>query len=785
MESQLIFEFTGGATIPELISFEAFENSLVQYTPRPIPADGTYEYLVDNSAFNSAANFVDAFNNKGTLRDFYIAATTGGGNEVTITARFEDPQYNFRNFSTTDPDVSFISITDAGSGGTPSPTIPSPINVISTQYENQEIYPQGTFVENNPYGSVGDETTIFINFGLDSLPNNIKFQYGWITNDTDLYNGSQDNFTLPDSYFRSIYNDDPQAFSGGVGTLDFIKPSSSQQGSAILTDNGGGSYTIEHKTIINPLARDEDLNGDTALIIPEQLNGTQSIKYVFKIEAFESVVSTTPYQTTDLTDLNGVVPNGNIAWFNEFLNGRPQRYELVSFDFENDQNILNTNGDTNATVQIRFLEGNFFSTDNLMLVIQEIPDSTNQDLTFQENLNLDKVIIKPNGSPLNGSVLQNVTANVNGFDNTLCDLTFTILSNTIQGNYNIFVTCANPLDSDVNHQALLLKTDVSGILPTEGIWNLDTPQGAPFSGFNILPQYLNSRNDIGSAFNERADWVQDKSLYVFRLVNSDTVNFNTNSFRIQYISDTTGQVFDNVTINESNLTLNTNTGNREFIGRRAFQTNLDDDWGALEVYEIPAGSQDYTFYVGMQPWEDTADLPPNDLNFRLTVNGTETLQDQTTITTVSFFEETPITPLDYGVQAGPDDIILDSITFFDSTGSVQLDGLNQQGTTLIRATFISQSGAINTDPTKLFGELGIGTSNSGQNEWRFFTSVREPESSSPWESITNAVPPLSIVTLTNIDTATVEGFINFNKLKSIFPTADGYEISARLDRNQF
>lgn len=754
--SKLVISIDNTIGSGDFIQFELFNGFTVKFTSIAI-SPVLYEFFSGTIA-TVPGDLVDSIELIGSITDYYTI--TEVANTVEIEARFDDTDYNFRNAIGVG-DFSF-TITDAipGGGAVPTPGIIDPVPVTNTDFDLIDLYGT-TNTQNFIHGNIGDKVKATIDFTLPSAPVSVRIRWGLVSNSADVYSDAG-SFAISDSLMVSLFSGDSQGYKGGIGSLSPLSPISAQQGSATLIDNGGLSYTIEHEMDIDSYIRNVDLATSTTLNIRDEFDGSASVKYIFKIEAFDSAIASEPYASTEETDLSGIFKDGNIGYLNEFLNGDPATYTLDSFSFDNTEDEINFNEETGATSVIETSGADFTAATDLILKIQRVPDSVNSGLTLSENINLDTVQLVADGTPVNGTTVTNVTASVDGGDAKKINLTFDIGAGEYQESYEMFVIVSN--DAAINHNAIQLRVGAATATANVSDITMTTYPGAPHSDFNWSPHY---DSNLADAYNHRKSFNGDHYISRFQITNgsSDKV---IETFLLEFRSRT-GQVFDSLKFNVADLPIST---------RKPYILKDTDLYGDVVITQI---GSDYLFQFPVQVWEN--EIGVSDLVLQVTISGTQTLIDGSTTPFNQCFLDPDQTPKTYD-QSGSDGPVfsLDGLIFQDA---LTLSDLGQDfvstGETLVTARFSADTPPdLDTDETDLRGWLFVGPSEGSQNEQRFFSSVRDPEDDTPWVKV--GVPNTALITKEDFQTATIQGKIDVDALKLAFPNVDKWQVGARLDR---
>jgi hypothetical protein len=314
------------------------------------------------------------------------------------------------------------------------PLVPNVI-INSITYESVDFNKGSTaFLQ----GNLLEKIRCTINFTVPELLTNklLNYNFGLVENQTVYYRGlDQDNpFKIDDSFLNSLVTGTQQGYSGAT-TLNARQPIFFSTGNASFSQFAGNTYELEHE-FIPFILREEDINiNGNAAETPEIFQGNKTIKHLPEINVFPSLYSSNPEYSTAQQDLTTIIQQGAYGYNSEIYNSGNRIFTLDTFTWSNEQNELN-NGDTSsATVTIDSSVA-LSTSDELVLSIQNIkqPAEENKVLTDADNLNIDRVLVALDGVSVNGTSLQNVTADFSG---TTITLTFDVLENNYTDLYNI------------------------------------------------------------------------------------------------------------------------------------------------------------------------------------------------------------------------------------------------------------------------------------------------------------------------------------------------------------
>jgi hypothetical protein len=248
------------------------------------------------------------------------------------------------------------------------------------------------------------------------IPGNIN---GWINNTTKIHGIS--DLTALDYYFGLVDNSettvDPKSkvsghdqgyYAAGIGaggprSTAFVNMNilslSSDQGwvtnsariryvSSTISDGQPISqkFELEHIITINPWYLDGELNNLLNNIIPNDLTGANSYKYVFKALFKTALSNPNTEKKIELTsDL------GSVAWFNENFNGYNNLYQINSIVYTeqatgNPANGLLISSKTRVTIQVQSNARNFVAGERVGVYASYLPDQSEYDTTPLTNM---------------------------------------------------------------------------------------------------------------------------------------------------------------------------------------------------------------------------------------------------------------------------------------------------------------------------------------------------------------------------------------------------------------
>jgi len=721
-------------------------------------------------------------------------------NQQVVTVRsIQDgnDRFNFGVVSVDNSSGSLLSVIDQGNAdGTIGIVVTddrvTPIQTNSVEHNVVEFYP----VPNNkdfPYGNAGDTAQTIINFTTfkSGSVGRFDFRYGYISNDvTPISNDPQTNTPyIPDVYFSNFETTNTQSFSidSATGVVSLSNPKNWQKDEITLNDIGGGVFEIVHTHKLPGFARSSDVSGDT-LEYPQSFEGGSSLKYVFEITSKTDNISTSNLENSTIGNAQSFFKNGNIGYYNEFLNGGTQKYTKESFSWDNTENELDYTQNTKGLLQIKNNVGGFSAASEVVIKIQEINAIDNESLTLLENINEDRVKVLADGVGDNSINILNAVATLNA-DPTLIDVEFEVVKYQYISNYALSVSVSN--DTAINHENILIEVDSASAGVDTSDWVLSAYAGSLIDTISLNPHYDMS---IGSAFNNMVGSVEDRVLARWTFEDQSTDKEIT-KLKAEVKSRDGSQVFDTYEVTPSQI--DANGGSIDTT--KGYKLAVGDTRNSLKV--VKTGSV-YSFDYAFQFWENMTQV--DDLVFSFTVNGNQTLEtgevfnaDKDWRTAILGYSINS-NPTDYtntlgydlsrndGTQGDPK-YIFESDDYIDLASGTVLDSLGKSGVTKIDVSFAPEPSILSSPPdiNDIVGYFGIRPCGNNQLELSQFTTYSSPEIGSPFEdwddSGNTTFLDKTFGTGQNIN---LRANINYDKLKLIYPDADQFELSFRLDKVQ-
>lgn len=627
-----------------------------------------------------------------------------------------------------------------------------------------------------------------------AIQKTINFKFGLTSNESDVYASGSNvggGFTVDESFFDSRLTGQMQAYRGTVSALEPSPPKGFETGGVTITSLGGNDYRLDHEFELYLLNVD-DINGtSTGLIIPDELNGDGSIKYVYEVNIFAGPTTPLPDETTTKQDLTNFFPNGTVGWLQETYNQGITRFQLDTFAFETPDGELNTAFDSSATAQVSALVNNFAVTHKVVIQIEDVTDDLDPQLNATANKNIARVELLADGVPVSLGNLINVSATINA-DPSKLDILFTVKANEYFDLYSISVII-NETVLGAAQNTLDLKTGVVSSLGDDSVLDFGTYPGAVRTEFNLNPHYSQT---VSISFNEVKGFTEDFITNRFRVVNTDTVNTTLDKFILSIQSLSTGEVLERRVINAQAL---------PYIEVRDFNLDATDTtFTTIDVQENGTGI--YDFIYPFQIWKNWFSVP--NLVFRL-----EGVFSQTLITNdvvkvrvirsspdfqIGNYDETKNTVSEPQALRKPP-----SIQYFVQPSGQEVKSINNSSKTKIVLTFednnLNDLEVVPIAPfvydvaqvNGLTAYMGINVKTGSQSDYIRFHAHRINSTNSPWEIITGHPSFHATLTRTDIKTATLEAIIDPDKIRSIYGddieclTASGRLDAFRIPENCF
>jgi hypothetical protein len=269
-------------------------------------------------------------------------------------------------------------------------------------------------------------------------------------------------------------------------------------------------FEINHYFTILPFFLDGELSNIQNLIQPALFTSTNTLKYVFDAQ-FNTTLSN-PNGTKSATVDNWL---GSVGWYNESLNGNPNRYGVVSLVYTNQDTLaivpeINSQQKTKVEFNLRSLDNKFTVNTNVAVGIAILPDASDyqqNSQTIDENFILDSAFTTVDLAFIDSSIITNYTAVFNSaasisvaFDVDYLTAIEPLLENK---NYVIFVsTCDETLNAGgTDRVTLKVDTQLYDYNPdVEDLIFIDT--------INHFPHNIND-TVLLDGFDDYRGWIED------------------------------------------------------------------------------------------------------------------------------------------------------------------------------------------------------------------------------------------------------------------------------------
>jgi len=527
-------------------------------------------------------------------------------------------------------------------------------------------------------------------------------------------------------------------------------------------------FEVEHEFMIVPYYLDGELSNLQNNIIPDLLNGLNSLKYVFS-PGFRTVLSN-PNTEKATTVTNNL---GSVAWFNESFNGFQNDYNIVSVAYEDAATTDSADGilvgtKTKVTITVERLSGVFAGAERFGAYVSYLPEQNEyQDTTatnLKDNFIYDNAL---NNAGLVGvagqDFITDLTATIVGGELVIVmELEYSsmqkaFLSNKISQSPTNFVIGVQVGDATLpsgNSDRVVLIADVN-----EYDESADIPGLMEFTKFDIYPH--DRQISFGVASTDMTSWNEDglvidfefdldlfKSAFLnsldFKLIAFNTLTqqyFELDSFSysvanaivsngIQQINETTtrgyilkaGDQFNEVTIvREPQIFTNLQPYSGRFAQKISWQ-----DW-------IQNLAVDTIFYDNSEPNDNLNNKASNysllnDYEIRLSVLANLDGVNQFGVAgnTNYLFNSPNITVYDYTLDGLVTPIWSHVIETFNNATMANLSGAVLTGQdTLLRATWTNSGGPV-TSLVDLWGVNRIEETGQLGYEITEMSSVNDP-----------------------------------------------------------
>lgn len=477
-------------------------------------------------------------------------------------------------------------------------------------------------------------------------------------------------------------------------------------------------FEITHEFIINPFYLDGQLSNLQNNITPTNLNGLNSFKYVFNIDARTALSN--PNSSKVVTEDQQL---GSVAWFNENFNGFQNIYSVDSVTYEDNATGDPADGlligsDTVVVVTISKSTGAFVSTDRIGAFVAYLPPADEYTNTLTD---LESNFMYGNGHCLADTVAGTVNGVITDIDADLSggdiELSFIVDYSTAQK------TVLGDAFNNEEEPRFVMGIQIGDITLLAGdsdrVMILADTQpfdaNADISGlFGVVKNELFKHNktiDVDTPTSDIIVWNEEGFTWDLNFTLDLNKDAYLNTLEVVWVAQelATGNFFklDSYSVpNISNALTYPDSGftvqSFEFSGTRGYPLATGSQFNevTLETLGLTAGVQSYGLTIGQkaswQEWLSNLDVdnvffnssePQNNLNFKTSnysnlngylihigllanVTGTNPLglvgdTDYLTITASDLC-------YDYGVD--PTNNWTATIETFDSTGTTNLGG---------------------------------------------------------------------------------------------------------------
>jgi len=319
--------------------------------------------------------------------------------------------------------------------------------------------------------------------------------------------------------------------------------------------NGYQRFEIEHVFMIVPYYLDGEISNLQNKIIPNLLNGTNTLKYAYNA-SFRTVLSN-PNTQKDVTIDNNL---GSVAWFGENFNGFNNDYEILSIDYTSLVTLLPEDGlaigtSTEVEILVKVNNGKTFAPSSRFGVyVSYLPEQNeyqNKTTDLRDNFIYDRAMQNALLLPVNGDTfIKNVTGTVQVDITTMLirfEVDYTaaqkfklagIVGTTGIPNYLIGVGLGDNALTSGNADRVVLIADVNQYDQT-----LDISDLMQFKTFKLYPH--NKQIPVGGSTNLTA-WNEDgfTVAFDFELNLNKAALLNTLDFKLITFNTVTEEYFE-------------------------------------------------------------------------------------------------------------------------------------------------------------------------------------------------------------------------------------------------
>lgn len=392
-------------------------------------------------------------------------------------------------------------------------------------------------------------------------------------------------------------------------------------------------FEILHEFTINPWYVDGGLSDLQSGILPEFLEGFNTLKYVNGFDFRRAISAPSSSKNAEIDYILG-----SVGGFGENLDGLSSDYEILSIDYVDDisgvsVDSLQLQSKTNVSIVVKRKSGFFNASTRFCVYGSLLPTedqyvNTTTDLLY--NFMYDNALCDLNNSSL-GSDYIGITSISYAGDTATIETSFEFsqdrinqLLNIDDVNYLIALGCADTSIDYENTDKVINVTDVNVFSNEIILTGL-----ADYSDFNIFRH--NKQAGIDAGFTDLYGWIEE-GIFTQILINLDLSKkafLNNISFKLVALNNTTGDYFelDNYTINTQNLTVSEGAQKANINTTRGYQLAEDDQFNTVSFVDtVKAGDiQTYQLSVGQkiswQSWQAVLDADPIFYNSGKPLNG--------------------------------------------------------------------------------------------------------------------------------------------------------------------
>jgi hypothetical protein len=626
------------------------------------------------------------------------------------------------------------------------------MNIDSVTFTNE----YGEITKPRLYGNVGDRITCQIDFTLDVAGGTyFRVLHNLIEDTTPVYQGF--DFTISDNLFASIQTGEISGSQGTVGNLDFIQPfDNSATFSHTLTQNTPTTFTLIHEFDIQPYIQTEYDDGT----VPDHFFAPECLKYIFKIEAFDSEFAGDLIDTTDTIDLSSYFTNHDTGGWNETFNGRAPKYTTNSSEGQ-----LYSNTDSDFHFMITTMETFTIGT-RVTVHLQEVTDTYDTDLLTA--VKLKKIDSLADGLTYFMTGVGEITTTI--MDTNLIQVHVRVYQGSIyDSTLGLWCTIFNNVEGHNNTPFIYSEAELN---LSNGVYTLvDYPSTFIKNDFNFLYHF---ESDLSKTHNHIHGFEGDDIVAYWGIEQGefapvpDKIEFLLRSGGGAVLS---GESFT-ITPNDLPTTI-----------ERTYERSVPSL--RKEIFVEKVGNT-FLFAYPFQLWETFL----NYSNITLEVNVTYTIDGVTNTTT---FNSVPFEIGNYGTTQNvePESIALPTkIEYFavDGAGTIlggDFGGVVRGFDTLIVAEWKDEiNNDLEKDTADLVGWLGVNTNSSNQDTFRIIHTEYDPEGTTIWKQPQGHTPIRAQIVRVDSATAQVRAILKYSDMLRYFGRIQEVCISARLDSRQ-